>query len=124
MLQDGLWAEVTIAYNEIEDDAYAFYVEDLRPIQLSRFDFNRYCEGRSAFSRDAWIDIILRSVGLEPTVLSHRLKLHFIARLFPLVEPNFNLSYITIPSPIYHVFLLSDYNHANESLRRKTWTSS
>jgi len=31
---------------------------------------------------------------------------------------------ITIPSPIYHVFLLSDYNHANESLRRKTWTSS
>ena len=52
-----LWAEVTIAYNEIEDDAYAFYVEDLRPIQLSRFDFNRYCEGRSAFSRDAWIDI-------------------------------------------------------------------
>lgn len=94
LLQDGLWAEVTIAYNEIEDDAYAFYVEDLRPIQLSRFDFNRYCEGRSAFSRDAWIDIILRSVGLEPTVLSHRLKLHFIARLFPLVEPNFNLSYI------------------------------
>ena len=94
MLQGGLWAEVTIAYNEIEDDAYAFYVEDLRPIQLSRFDFNRYCEGRSAFSRDAWIDIILRSVGLEPTVLSHRLKLHFIARLFPLVEPNFNLSYI------------------------------
>lgn len=90
LLQGGLWAEVTIAYNEIEDDAYAFYVEDLRPIQLSRFDFNRYCEGRSAFSRDAWIDIILRSVGLEPTVLSHRLKLHFIARLFPLVEPNFN----------------------------------
>ncbi|HAR32949.1 MAG TPA: BREX system Lon protease-like protein BrxL [Desulfobacter sp.] len=90
LLQGGLWAEVTIAYNEIENDAYAFYVEDLRPIQLSRFDFNRYCEGRNAFSRDEWIDIILRSVGLEPTVLSHRLKLHFIARLFPLVEPNFN----------------------------------
>ena len=90
LLQGGLWAEVTIAYNEIEEDDYAFYVEDLRPIQLSRFDFDRYCEGRNKFSRDEWIDIILRSVGLEPTVLSHRLKLHFIARLFPLVEPNFN----------------------------------
>jgi len=36
LLQGGLWAEVTIAYNEIEDDDYAFYIEDLRPIQLSR----------------------------------------------------------------------------------------
>ena len=90
LLQGGLWAEVTIAYNEIDDDDYAFYIEDLRPIQLSRFDYEGYCEGRSEFSRNEWIDIILRSVGLEPTCLSHRLKLHFIARLFTLVEPNFN----------------------------------
>ncbi|MDF9799778.1 ATP-dependent Lon protease [Catalinimonas alkaloidigena] len=90
LLQGGLWAEVTIAFNEIEDDDYAFYIEDLRPIQLSRFDFDRYCEGRAEFSRNEWMDIILRSVGLEPTLLSHRLKLHFIARLFTLVEPNFN----------------------------------
>ncbi|MGL4837647.1 MAG: BREX system Lon protease-like protein BrxL, partial [Shewanella sp.] len=90
LLQGGLWAEVTIAYNEIEDDDYAFYIEDLRPIQLSRFDYTRYCEGRAEFSRNEWLDTILRSVGLEPTRLSHRLKLHFIARLFTLVEPNFN----------------------------------
>ncbi|MBR2514416.1 MAG: BREX system Lon protease-like protein BrxL [Halomonas sp.] len=90
LLQGGLWAEVTIAYNEIEDDDYAFYVEDLRPIQLSRFDFDRYCEGREAFSRDDWLDVILRSVGLEPNKLSKRVKFHFIARLAPLIEPNFN----------------------------------
>ena len=90
LLQGGLWAEVTIAYNEIEDDDYAFFVEDLRPIQLSRFDFDRYCEGREAFSRDDWMDVILRSVGLEPTKISKRVKFHFIARLAPLIEPNFN----------------------------------
>ncbi len=90
LLQGGLWAEVTIAYNEIEDDDYAFYVEDLRPIQLSRFDFDRYCEGCEAFSRDDWLDVILRSVGLEPSKLSKRVKFHFIARLAPLIEPNFN----------------------------------
>ena len=90
LLQGGLWAEVTIGYNEIEEDDYAFFVEDLRPIQLSRFDFDRYCEGREAFSRDDWMDVILRSVGLEPTRLSKRVKFHFIARLAPLVEPNFN----------------------------------
>lgn len=90
LLQGGLWAEVTIAYNEIEDDDYTFFVEDLRPIQLSRFDFGAYCEGRAQFTRDEWLDIVLRSVGLEPARLSHRIKLHFIARLAPLIEANYN----------------------------------
>lgn len=90
LLQGGLWAEVTLAFNEIEEDDYAFYVEDLRPIQLSRFDFSRYCEGREKFGRDEWLDAVLRSVGLEPSKLSKRVKFHFIARLAPLIEPNYN----------------------------------
>jgi ATP-dependent Lon protease len=90
LLQGGLWAEVTIAYNEIEEDDYAFYIEDLRPIQLSRFNYDGYCEGRGEYSREEWMDIILRSVGLEPSKISHRIKMHFIARLLPLVEPNYN----------------------------------
>ena len=90
LLQGGLWAEVTLAFNEIEEDDYAFYVEDLRPIQMSRFDFARYCEGRGSFTRDEWLDVVLRSVGLEPSKLSQRVKLHFIARLASLIEPNYN----------------------------------
>lgn len=90
LLQGGLWCEVTIAYNEIEDDDYAFYIEDLRPIQLSRFNFDQYCEGREQCTRDEWLDIVLRSVGLEPSKLTPRVKIHFVARLLPLVEPNFN----------------------------------
>ncbi|MCK2088611.1 BREX system Lon protease-like protein BrxL [Thauera aromatica] len=90
LLQGGLWAEVTIAFNEIEEDGYTFYVEDLRPIQLARFDFERYKEGRAQFSRDEWLDVILRSVGLEPGKLSHRVKMHFVARLAPLIEANYN----------------------------------
>lgn len=90
LLEGGIWAEITLGYNDIEDDDYTFYVEDLRPIQLSRFDFDGYAQGRKAFTRDEWLDIILRSVGLEPGKLSTRLKFHFIARLAALVEPNFN----------------------------------
>ncbi|HKB39884.1 MAG TPA: BREX system Lon protease-like protein BrxL, partial [Gemmataceae bacterium] len=90
LLEGGIWAEVTLAYNEVTDDDYAFYVEDLRPIQLSRFDFEHYVRGRKEFTRDEWRDVILRSVGLEPSKLSERVKFHFIARLAPLVEPNFN----------------------------------
>lgn len=90
LLEGGIWAEVTVAHNDMEEDDYAFYVEDLRPIQLSRFDFGQYAAGRQQFTRDEWIDIVLRSVGLEPGKLSMRLKLHFIARLAPFVEANFN----------------------------------
>src|SRR5215210_4121262 len=87
LLEGGIWAEVTIAHNEVDDDNYAFYVEDLKPIQLSRFDFEGYARGRAEFTRDDWVDVILRSMGLEPSKLSRRVKFHFIVRLAPLVEP-------------------------------------
>ena len=90
LLEGGIWAEVTLVHNDIDEDDYAFSIEDLRPIQLTRFDFARYTEGRAAFTRDEWLAAVLRSVGLEPTKLSHRVKMHFIARLAALVEPNFN----------------------------------
>lgn len=90
LLEGGIWAEVTLVHNDIDEDDYAFSIEDLRPIQLTKFDFARYCEGRAAFTRDEWLAAVLRSVGLEPTRLSHRVKMHFIARLAALVEPNYN----------------------------------
>jgi ATP-dependent Lon protease len=103
LLEGGMWAEVTIAHNDVEEDNYAFYIEDLRPIQLSRFNESVYFEGRKQFTRDEWIDVILRSVGLNPEIMDNpppeikakfpsgfRLKMHFIARLIPLVQQNFN----------------------------------
>lgn len=90
LLEGGIWAEVTLVHNDIDEDDYAFSIEDLRPIQLTRFDFARYTEGRAAFTRNEWLAAVLRSVGLEPTKLSQRVQMHFIARLAALVEPNYN----------------------------------
>lgn len=103
LLEGGVWAEVTVGYNEIDEDDYAFYIEDLKPIQLSRFDFNRFVEGRRNFTTDEWIDVVLRSVGINPEIIDNlpseykgrvpegkRLKLHFLARLMPLVQANYN----------------------------------
>ncbi|MCL6558709.1 MAG: BREX system Lon protease-like protein BrxL [Firmicutes bacterium] len=90
LLEGGIWAEVTLAYNDLDQENYAFYIEDLRPIQLSRFDFEAYGNGRREFTRDEWMDVVLRSVGLEPKKLSKRLKFHYLARLAPLVEANYN----------------------------------
>lgn len=90
LLEGGIWAEVTVAFNSVEEDNYSFYIEDLRPIQLARFDFDAYVEHRPEFSRDEWLDLILRSVGLEPASLNMRQKFHFIARMASLVEANYN----------------------------------
>ena len=90
LLEGGIWAEVVVAHNDVEDDDYAFYIEELRPIQLSKFDFEGYVTGRKQFTRDEWMDVLLRSIGLEPSRLSARVKFHFLGRLFGLVEANYN----------------------------------
>jgi len=90
IFEGGIWAEVTVVHNDVEDDDYAFYVEALKPIQLSKFDFEGYVEGRGQFTRDEWLDVIIRSFGMEPGWMTKRLKFHYLARLAPLVESNFN----------------------------------
>lgn len=90
IFEGGIWAECTVAHNDVEDDDYAFYIEQLKPIQLSKFDFEAFAEGRRQFTRDEWLDVLIRSFGLEPSWMSQRLKFHYLARLAPLVESNFN----------------------------------
>jgi len=90
ILEGGIWAEVVVCHNDIEDDDYAFFIDDLRPIQLSRFDADAFLAGRERFTRDEWLDAIIRSIGLEPSKLTKRLKFHLIARFFSFVEKNYN----------------------------------
>lgn len=90
LLEGGLWCEVTVAYNDVEDDDYAFFIEDLRPIQISRFSYEDFCAARDEFSTEEWQQVILRTIGLEPEVLKPREQLHLLARLFPLIEQNYN----------------------------------
>jgi ATP-dependent Lon protease len=91
IFEGGIWAEVTVGHNDVEDDDYAFFVEALKPIQLSKFNFDAFVEGRAEFTRDEWLDVIIRSFGLEPNGMTKRLKFHYLARLAPLVESNYNL---------------------------------
>jgi len=90
IFEGGIWAECTVAHNDVEDDDYAFYIEQLKPIQLSKFNFEVFVEGRKRFTRNEWLDVLIRSFGLEPAWMNQRVKFHYIARLAPLVEANFN----------------------------------
>lgn len=93
LLEGGVWAQVDLEYRRSEDDdnkSRPFYITDLRPIQLATFDIAEYVEGRAQFSTDEWIDLLVRSIGLEPQLFSRRLKLLLLTRLIPMVERNYN----------------------------------
>lgn len=102
LLESGIWAEVTLAYNEVEEDDYAFFIEDLRPIQIAHFDEQKFFRGRERFTTDEWIDVLIRSIGIDPDWLAERsrklngdkngrrLKFHILSRFLPLVQSNYN----------------------------------
>jgi len=97
LLMGGIWAEVTLRY----DDSFVFrgqnrpfFIEKLRPIQLSNRDISSFVDGRKRISsREQWIDLLIRSLGYEASdpYFTHRRKLLYLSRLLPLVERNFNL---------------------------------
>lgn len=102
LLESGIWAEITLAYNEVEEDDYAFFIEDLRPIQIAHFDADKFFRGRERFTTDEWIDVLIRSIGINPDWLAERsrhltgdrngrrLKFHILSRFLPLVQSNYN----------------------------------
>lgn len=102
LLECGIWAEVTLAYNEVQEDNYAFFIEDLRPIQIAHFDAEKFFRGREHFTTDEWMDVLIRSIGINPDWLAERsrkllgdrhgrrLKFHILSRFLPLVQSNYN----------------------------------
>lgn len=92
LLASGIWCIVSLAYYYEENQKGSpFAITELKPIQLPNMDMEELFEGRRAFSEDQWLDVLLRSTGMEPTVLDERVKWHLLARMIPFVENNFNL---------------------------------
>jgi len=92
LLVGGIWCIVTIQfYHEENQKGSPFIVSDLKPIQMPNMDMDELFEGRKAFDESQWIDVLVRSSGMEPTTLSERVKWHLLARMVPLVENNYNV---------------------------------
>jgi ATP-dependent Lon protease len=91
LLEGGIWAIVDVEFRLDGDNSGSpFHVADLKPIQLARFDFDEYCQARREFSTEEWLDVLLRSSGLEPSRCERRLKLLLLSRFLPFVERNYN----------------------------------
>jgi ATP-dependent Lon protease len=93
LLMGGVWAQLDLRfeYDEEAKGKYPFWIDKLTPIQIATFDLEEYRRIRAGFTTDEWVDLMLRSMGYEPTEMSRRLKLLFLVRLIPLAERNYNL---------------------------------
>lgn len=94
LLCGGIWCIVQLDYEYVEEEkqnGYPIQICKLTPIQMPHIDIVDLKQGRKAFSKEEWIDILLRSIGMEPDALSYREKWLLLTRMIPLVENNFNL---------------------------------
>lgn len=93
LLCGGIWCIVQLEYEYNEEDKRAnpIKIAKLTPIQMPHVDINELKEGRKAFTKEEWIDVLLHSIGMEPDQLSKREKWLLLLRLVPLVENNYNL---------------------------------
>lgn len=107
LLCGGIWCIIQLEYNQDDTgnsigfgaelkskkrkDAPLIVIKNLKPIQMPSVDINELKEGRKAFSKEEWINVMLRSIGMEPDRLREREKWLLLIRLVPLVENNFNL---------------------------------
>ena len=93
LVMGGVWAQVDMRfeYDEESKGKNPFWIDKLTPIQIATFDLEEYRRVRSEFTTDEWLDLMVRSMGYEPSEMPRRLKLLFLVRLIPLAERNYNL---------------------------------
>ena len=104
LLCGGIWCIIQLEYNNEQDSDIVvpdrkprkkneslISIRKLTPIQMPHVDIEDLKQGRKAFTKDEWIDVLLRSIGMEPEELSYREKWLLLLRMIPLVENNFNL---------------------------------
>ena len=94
LLCGGIWCIIQLDYEFIEEDVKngsPIKIRKLTPIQMPHVDISELKSGRKAFTKEEWIDVLLRSIGMEPDTLTDREKWLLLARMIPLVENNFNL---------------------------------
>ena len=109
LLCGGIWCIVQLEYTSEDDEElglleletsvgkrkknkeYPISIRKLTPIQMPHIDMDELKQGRKAFTKDEWLDVLLRSIGMEPDELTYREKWLLLTRMIPLVENNFNL---------------------------------
>lgn len=92
LLAGGIWCIVNLTYfHDPESNVSPFIISDLKPIQMPGINIDSLLLERVKFTKVEWMDALLKSAGYEPETLPAEAKWHFIARMIPFVENNYNL---------------------------------
>lgn len=94
LIGDGVWAEVDLGYDGSiihKGVVRPFYIAGFKPIQLTTFQRDDFIQARQQMTREEWMRLLIRSVGLEPDHFDHRLQMLLLCRLIGFVENNYNL---------------------------------
>lgn len=117
LLCGGIWCIIQLEYEAKEDSGFGMaenigpgdrkgewafrqkkpkevspvIIRKLTPIQMPHMDIAELKQGRKAFTKDEWLDVLMRSIGMEPDELTYREKWLLLTRMIPLAENNFNL---------------------------------
>ena len=92
LLTGGVWCIADVEYEHSEDKSVTPWIlSALKPIQMSHFDFDAYLEARKKFSTEEWVDLLIQSMGFEPSMFGKRNKWLQLVRLIPYCERNYNL---------------------------------
>ncbi|MFR7699574.1 MAG: protease Lon-related BREX system protein BrxL, partial [Lacticaseibacillus paracasei] len=88
LLIGGIWSIVRVSYDHESLDHFS--IQKLNPIQVPFVDMQEVYAGRKAFTTEEWLDVLLRTTGMEPTQFTEREKWLLLSRLIPFVENNYN----------------------------------
>lgn len=94
LLCGGIWCIVQLDYEYVEEEkknGMPVQIRKLTPIQMPHVEIEELKAGRKEFTEAEWIDVMMRSIGMEPDELTEREKWLLLLRMIPLVENNFNL---------------------------------
>jgi len=94
LLEGGVWTQADIEFRpdeEVGGKTRPFFITDLKPIQVAAFDLDGYCAARAELTTDEWLDLLIRSIGFEPSAFKRRVKLLMLMRLVPMIQRNYNL---------------------------------
>jgi len=93
LLCGGIWCIVQLEYEYLEEDKRVnpIQVRKLTPIQMPHIDMDEIKEARKQFTKEEWLNVLIRSTGMESDKFSNREKWLLLTRMIPLVENNFNL---------------------------------
>lgn len=91
LLSDGIWCIAQLSYEYNDDEGGSFKIDDIIPIQMPWFNLREIIEARKNFTKQEWIDLLIRSTGMESSIFDNRVKWHMLARIAPMIESNMNI---------------------------------